>query len=255
MKTVIGLDIGGTKISGIIWDGKKVLDSLDIVTPKNLFEFRRNVLKLADFLSAKAKPSAVGIGMAGLVDSKHGLVKLSPNIKFVKNLDLPKLFRANGYKNIKIDNDANCFARAEMLLGKGRNYNNFLALTLGTGIGGGIVIGRKLYRGENNLGGELGRIAIKNNFLETDYKKLRDKKDYVGAGRLFGKAFAAYVDIFDPQAIIIGGSYGHNESKKYLPTAKMEIKKHLFNKTNNTKIIISQLKNAGSLGAALLIKE
>ena len=140
---IIGLDVGGTKISGIAIDGEKILDKLTIVTPKTLFEFERNLLKLVDFLSAKGKPSAIGIGMAGLVDSEKGIVIRSPNIKYIKNLSLVKLFNLNGFKKVKVDNDANCFTRAEMLLGNGKKLNNFVALTLGTGIGGGIVIGRK----------------------------------------------------------------------------------------------------------------
>ena len=254
MKNVIGIDIGGTKITGIIWDGKKILDELTIVTPKNLFEFERNLIKLADFLSAKGKPQAVGIGMAGLVDSEKGVVEFSPNIKFVKNLNLVKLFQLNGFKNVKIDNDANCFTRSEMVLGQGKKLNNFLALTLGTGIGGGIVIGRKLYRGQNNSGGELGHALIGDNFFEEYYQKFRDKKDFEGSGSLLGGALASFINIFAPDAIIIGGSYGHNESKKYFPMAKREMKKHLFNKNAKTQILISQLKNSGALGAALLWK-
>ena len=100
----------------------------------------------------------------------------------------------------------------------------------------------------------MGHIVINDVFLEKGYQKLRDKKDYPGAGRLLGKSLVSFINIFAPQAIIIGGSYGHNESKKYLPAAKSEIKKYLFNKKANTKIIISELKSAGALGAALLVK-
>lgn len=253
-KYVIGIDIGGTKVTGIIWDGKKTLEELTIVTPKNLFEFQRNILKLADFLSAGQKVSAVGIGMAGLVDAKNGTVKHSPNLKFVKNLNLATIFQKRGFRKVKIDNDANCFTRAELMQGQGRKFKNFLGLTLGTGIGGGIVIGGKLYRGRNNYGAELGHIVAGDDFLETAFKRLREKKDFKQAGVLVGKALASFINVFAPEAIIIGGGYGHNESKKYLPAAKSVINKYLFNKSANTKILITNLKNAGSIGAALLFK-
>lgn len=121
MKNVIGIDIGGTKITGVVYDGKKVVKDLTIVTPRNLFEFERNLIKLADFLSAKIKISGVGIGMAGLVDASRGIVKYSPNIKYVRGLNLAKLFKLNGFKSVKIDNDANCFTRGELMLGQGKS--------------------------------------------------------------------------------------------------------------------------------------
>lgn len=251
---LIGLDIGGTKITGVVFDGKKIVDELTIVTPNNLFEFEKNLIKLADFFSAKGKISGVGIGMAGQVDAKKGVIVQSPNIKFIKNLQLARLFRLNGYNNVKIDNDANCFTRAEMLMGQGKGLNNFLALTLGTGIGGGIVINKQIYRGANNSGGELGHTIIGDSFFESNYKKLRDAKNFKSSGRLIGKVLASLTNIFAPDAIIIGGGYGHNEAKKYLPSAKTEMKKHLFNKNSQTKVLITKLKNAGAVGAALLLK-
>lgn len=254
MNDVIGLDIGGTKITGIVFNGKRILRQLTIITPKNLFDFERNILKIVDFLSAKEKTVAIGLGIAGLVDAEKGIVKYSPNIKFVKNLKLVKLFKLNKINNVKIDNDANCFARAEMLLGQGKKFKNFLALTLGTGIGGGIIINRQLYRGQNNSGAELGHMVAGDDFLEKYFQRLRDKKDYNTAGKLLGKGLASFANIFAPEAIIVGGSYGINESKKYLPTAQAQMRQFLFDNSNEPKIIISKLKNAGALGAALLLK-
>ena len=265
MKNVIGIDIGGTKITGVVFDpsrlarraeadGKKAVNDLTIVTPKNLFEFERSLIKLVDFLSAGVKIAGVGVGIAGLVDCKAGVVKYSPNIKFIRDLNLEKFFKLNGVKKVKVDNDASCFTRAELYLGQGRGLKNFLGLTLGTGIGGGIVINGKLYRGQNNSGAELGHTVIGDEFFETAFQRLRDKKDYKNSGVLIGKTLAGFINIFAPDAIIIGGGYGHNESKKYLPAAKFAVKKFIFNEKANTKVLISQLKNPGALGAALMLK-
>src|SRR5690242_20222633 len=103
MKFVIGLDIGGTKISGVLFAGAKAVKQLSINTPHDLFNFEKNLLKLVDFLSAGEKVSAIGVGMAGLVDVKKGIVRYSPNIKFVKNLNLLKFFRLNGFKRVRVD--------------------------------------------------------------------------------------------------------------------------------------------------------
>lgn len=269
-KNIIGLDIGGTKITGILFDpsrsasaspgaraeadGKKVLKHLTIVTPKNGFEFERNLIKLCDFLSAKEKIRSVGIGIAGLVNPKKGVVKYSANFQFKKNLDLIKLFKANGFKKVAIDNDANCFTRAEMLLGQGRKYKNFLTLTLGTGVGGGIVIDGKIYRGVNNLGAEFGHLVYNGGFLEKHFQKTRVEDDYKEMSVILGRGFAGLVNIFASQAIILGGSVSHNAGPKFVPGAKKEMRKFLFNEKAQVQILVSKLKNAGALGAALLVK-
>jgi glucokinase len=253
MKNIIGLDIGGTKISGVVWDGKRVVESLTIVTPKNLFEFERNLLKLTDFLSANKTIHGLGVGMAGLIDSQRGKIIRSPNIKFANNLAAIKFFRLNGFKKVKIDNDANCFTRAELFLGQGKNYRNFLALTLGTGIGGGIVINGGIYRGQDNLGGELGHLLLGGGYLEKKFKKARDQRDNRKLGLLFGHAFAGLINIFAPQALIIGGGVATDKTRHFLPLAEKEMKKYLFYKEAKTKILVSKLKNAGAIGAALLV--
>ena len=91
-------------------------------------------------------------------------------------------------------------------------------------------------------------------YWEKHYQEARDNKDFITAGRLLGKAVASLLNIFAPGAIIIGGGFGHNEKKKYLPAAKAEIKRRVLNRQFKTKIIVSELKHAGALGAALLIK-
>jgi len=250
---VIGIDIGGTKITGVVYSNKKVVRDLTVVMPNNLRDFEKVLLKLVDFLSAGYKISAVGVGMAGLIDGKKGTVVYSPNIKFIKNLNLVKFLRLNGISRVKLDNDANCFTRGVLEAGEGRKLNNFLVLTLGTGIGGGIVINKKIYRGLNDQGGELGHALINHEYFESAYQQLRNRKDFKGAGRVIGRGLASLTNIFAPQAIIIGGGYGHNEAKKYLPSAKSEMKKFLFNKNSKTKVLISNLNNAGALGAALLV--
>lgn len=249
---IIGIDIGGTKITGIVWNGKKIVDELTIVTPKNLLLLEKSLLKLVDFLSAGKKINKIGVGMAGLVDPQAGIIKYSPNIKFVKNFNLVRFFQLNGFKQVKINNDANCFARGEMILGQGKKFKNFLVLTLGTGIGGGIVINKQIYRGTNNAGAELGHMVLKNGFWETEFRKARNKKQHKQVGRLLGLALANMNNIFTPDAIIIGGGYGQGHWREYLPQAKQVLNKYLFDKTHKTQLIISKLKNAGALGAALL---
>ncbi len=251
----IGVDIGGTKITGALFLNHKPLKELTIATPKNFADFKHGLIKLVDFLSVGEKTYGVGIGMAGLVDAQKGLVVYSPNIKFIKKFELTEFFKLNGYKKVKIDNDANCFTRAELILGHGKKLNNFLALTLGTGIGGGIVVNRNLYRGKNNAGGELGHILVNEEFLETVFKKARDYKNNQALGKILGQAFATLTNIFSPEAIILGGGVSVDKNRHFISIANLEMKKYLFNKTFVPKILVSKINNAGAVGAALLFVE
>lgn len=253
MAKFIGLDIGGTKINGVVYDGKIVSHELSIVTPNNLHDFEKHLLKLVDFLTAEEEISGIGIGIAGLVDSKNGVVVRSPNMKFVKNLNLVKFLTSHGFKNIKVDNDANCFTRYELQKGLGKKLKNFITLTLGTGIGGGIVIDGKIYRGSNNSGGELGHIVIDSKYLESLFKPARDSRNNAALGKILGQAFVGFINIFAPEAIILGGGVATDKTRNFVPLIKKEIQKYLFDKKSKTKILVSKQKKAGALGAALQV--
>lgn len=254
MKYVIGIDIGGTKINGVLWNGKSIVKELTIVTPDNLFDFEKNLIKLCDFLSAKNKISGVGVGMAGIVDKAKAQVVSSPNIKFANNLNLAKLFKLNGYTKVEVDNDANCFTRAELTVGLGKKFKNFLAFTLGTGVGGGMVLDGKIYRGATGRGAEFGHMVFGENYLEKTFQKYRDQNNYKEMGKLMGRAFASLANVFIPDAIILGGAVSLNAGKKFLPYAQSELKKFVLDKSKIPGVYISKLKNAGAVGAALIIK-
>ncbi len=255
MANIIGIDIGGTKIQGIVWNGKKAVEELTIVTPKNLFEFRRNLLKLTDFLSAGREIAGIGAGMAGLVHAKRGILRSSPNLRFVKKLDLAELLKESRIRKAVIDNDANCFTRAEKVLGRGKFLENFVALTLGTGVGGGVVIGRELYRGPNNLGAELGHMVMEGRFFEQRFQSLRDKGDAKAMAGLLGQAFASLANMLAPQAIILGGGVARDSSKLSLALVRREMKRFLLDRSNEPEIIVSKLKFAGAVGAALMVSK
>src|SRR3990167_1179644 len=147
---VIGLDIGASKIAGIIFDGKKAVKDLTIVTPKNLSGFKYSLLKLVKFLSLNAK------------------------IKFLVGFNLLKLLKSLGTKKAVIENDANCFALAEARIGQGRKLKNFIGITLGTGMGGGLISNGKRYRGMRGSAGEVGHMmANKHQDYEKSFQKLR----------------------------------------------------------------------------------
>ncbi len=162
-KHSIGIDLGGTFIkSGIVDSKGKILKEFKIescsgISPKKVIEqIEKSVGYLKNNFSKKI--SGIGIGAPGV--ARNGKVYYPPNFKNWKIVDLKKEFSRKYKTKVQVDNDANCAAVAELKFGAGKRFKNFLFLTLGTGIGGGIVIDGKLYRGEFNGAGEFGMTTI-----------------------------------------------------------------------------------------------
>lgn len=256
MSKVIGLDIGGTKICGVLFDGKKVLKELTIKTPNNLLEFERNLLKLTDFLAVGIKVTRIGVGMAGLIDSKQGVVKHSPNIKFIKDFPLAKLFLMSGFKKVRIENDARCFTQAMNSVGEGKKFKNIACVTLGTGIGGGFICNGKLYRGAQFGAGEVGHMIYdRENTFEKAFQKARDKNDNNALGQIVGALLTNIYRLADPELVVVGGGVALTPERNFINSARQICTKNLSSyKINPSNIVVSKLKNAGAIGAALLVK-
>ncbi len=165
MKHAIGLDIGGTKILGILMDENgKILKRKNVETNsgKSSREIIGNVCFVVDFLlrgfSAK-KISGIGIGCAGITDGK-GKFLFSPNIPSLKGVSLKSVLSRRYNMRVVHENDANCFAIAEHAFGAGKGTGNMVGLIVGTGIGGGIILENKLYKGTNGFSGEFGHSVI-----------------------------------------------------------------------------------------------
>ncbi len=250
---IIGLDIGGSKITGIVFDGKRTLKSLTIPTPKSLGSFKISLQKLAENLSVGLKIDGIGIGMAGIVNQQKLTVTNSPNLKFIQNLNFGELFR--GIKKIKLDNDANCFARAEARLGQGKDYKTFAALTLGTGIGGGLVTGKEVYVGSHGSAGEAGQMMLDlDHTFEYYFQKARDASNYKQVAKIVGVLLANIYNLLDVDTIILGGGVSIKNHERFLPSALEYCRKHLLNQNIKINVLVSKLENAGAIGAALLFK-
>ena len=159
----IGIDLGGTYIkSGIVDSNGKVIKKykIDTFAEKGPNAVTRQIEKSIEKLKSafKGKLTGIGIGAPGIVT--NGIVKFPPNFKGWKEINLKKIFNNKFKQDVEVDNDANCAGLAELKFGHGKKYKNFLFLTLGTGIGGAIIIDGKLYRGEQNGAGEFGMTTI-----------------------------------------------------------------------------------------------
>jgi len=169
----IGVDLGGTSIKiGLVDDkGNIVLKGKTNTNPKRGYkEVVADMAKLIKKISSDSQIdfneiSGIGIGTPGTPDSKNGVILFSSNLYF-KNVPIRKELNKYIDMPIYLDNDANVAALAESEFGASKNVENSILLTLGTGIGGGIIIDNKIYSGFNKAGSELGHMTIVHDGLQ-----------------------------------------------------------------------------------------
>lgn len=163
MAYLIGLDVGGTAVKGIIFkDGKPVyecetatiigeglVDCLDAIVEK-LVQGAGSVF---------SEVVGVGVGCPGVIDSRKGIVALAANLN-LKNYPLKELLEEKLNLPVKVCNDANAAALGEAKFGAGKDYKDSVLITLGTGVGGGIVINGALFEGNKSAGAEIGHMVI-----------------------------------------------------------------------------------------------
>ena len=162
----LGIDLGGTNVAAAVVDGEgTILGKVSLPTPRTGAE------DVADQMAAAARAAAeqagitleqvesVGIGSPGTIEPAEGLIKFWSNLDF-ENVPLTALMAERLNKPIYLENDANAAALGEYAAGAGKGSQSMVAITLGTGVGGGAVLGGKLYTGFNYAGMEVGHFVI-----------------------------------------------------------------------------------------------
>lgn len=162
----IGIDLGGTFIKAAIINSKgKIIkhyktETYSEISPKKVLS---QIEKCIDHLKKDFTKEIIGLGIGAPGIITGGVMKYPPNFKGWKEVNLKKHFEKKYKIETEIDNDANCAGLAELKFGHGSRYNNFIFLTLGTGIGGAMIINGNIYRGEQNGAGEFGMMTINYN--------------------------------------------------------------------------------------------
>lgn len=291
---LIGLDVGATKIAaGAVTVEGKIVKKL--ILPTETFKGKKIILK--NILTAARKvwlpdTKALGIAMAGQCNFKTGVFLSGPNFpKNFKNIKIKKILEKEFDIPVSLDNDARCFTLAESIFGAGKKHNSVVGLTLGTGIGSGIIIDKKIYRGKNNTAGEVGHMVIdasspvrcscskfghfealcSGKAIVNFYKRFTGKnkspfeieklakegnkeakKLNSILSKYLGLGLANIIHILNPEIIIVGG--GLTKIKEIWQPALQEAKKQVIYKSlQDTKIVKTKLgDDAGILGAALL---
>lgn len=162
MSYYIGIDIGGTKIAGALFDGDgiSVLEK-KLSTPVDYQGFLNSCSELVKEFDEKAATKCpIGIGVAGVVDQRTGYVSFPANLQFLKSIPLRNELSNVFSREIKLANDASCAALAEAIDGAGAGYNSVLGYIIGTGAGSSLVYNKKLMEGPNGMTGELGHLPL-----------------------------------------------------------------------------------------------
>ena len=285
----IGIDLGGTKIEGILTDEnyqnitrKRIPTNQDDGYNSILRSIKNLVLELAQESNEKI---SIGICTPGALSLNSGLIKNS-NTQCLIGQDLQNDLKNILHHEVSIENDANCFALAEASLGAGKNSNLVFGIIMGTGVGGGIIIDGKIHHGRTNIAGEWGHHclhsdgntcycgnkgcvetyisgpALEKTWLELsnlnqklpDILQSSNNPNFLSWKKMFldnfALALANVIDILDPDMIILGG--GLSNIDFLYDEGKNLVYQNVFSDIIDTPIVKNQLgDSAGVFGACL----
>ena len=233
----VGIDIGGTKIAGgLVTDDGRILEKVRVDTPHDTRALAQAVIDMARHFRSQHDIAAVGVAAAGFIDRDRAVVIHAPNIAW-RNEPLKAALEAGIDLPVTIENDANAAGWAEYRFGAGRGVRNMVMLTMGTGVGGAIVLDGALFRGGHGIGGELGHIRFtrdgrpcgcgQNGCLEqyASGRALQREANDIADGGGIGEALAALRaekgSISGPSVsrLVLAGDPGATEALRRVATA------------------------------------
>ena len=288
----IGIDLGGTKIEGVALDaqgrelGRRRIPTEAEGGPAHIIA-RIAGLYAGLLYTIDDAPHTLGVGTPGAISAKTGLLKNS-NTVCLNGQPLPAMLEAALHHPLRVENDANCFALAEALTGAGRGHDCVFGVIMGTGCGGGIVIGGQVRRGPQSIAGEWGHMVIdpagpqcycgargcvetfisgggiEKSFLARTGRSMNAAAILAGstsdpdcAGAVeefyarFGQAVANLLAVLDPDIVVLGG--GLSNFAGLYSRGTDEVRKRVFSDELTTPIVPNQLgDSAGVIGAALV---
>lgn len=228
-QTVVGVDIGGTKIQAARIKGDDIEESRKRLVPAKGTEKEvlHEVCKTIEDVFDRSV-AGIGVGVPSIVEVERGIVYDVHNIPSWQEVHLKDILEDRFKVPVYINNDANCFAVGEKHFGKGKSYENMIGLIVGTGMAGGIVIQNQLYNGHNCGAGEFGMMPYLDSYYEhycsgqffVKYHQTTGEKVFEKAkqgepeamtifnefGYHLGSAMIAILYAMDPEIIVLGGS-------------------------------------------------
>lgn len=273
---LIGVDLGGTNITAVLIENERVISQYTRPTP---WDQEKEIV--VDAIAEAIRKvfdkdiTGIGIGVPGLVDLQNNTVLDVVNIPSWDVVPLRQLLEERFNKPVFVNNDANCFALGEKYYGKGKDYRNFVGITIGTGLGAGIIINNHLYPGRFCGAGEFGTIYYRDKTIEA-YASGQFFKDQNLSGKeiarmailgddyaigLFdelgahiGRAIANVLFAMAPEAIILGGSVSQSYSLFEKGMRRVLENEFPYQRLYKAlKIEVSDLDNSACLGASSLV--
>ncbi len=274
---LIGIDLGGTKVNVGLIQGDGILDKKFAKIPgstENEWDVINLIIDLTKEIISNHKIEAIGIGVPSILNRKEGIIYEVHNIPSWKKVPLGDILKKEFGIPVHLDNDANCFVLGEYHFGKGKGCANLVGITLGTGMGTGIITNNHLMGDANGGSGEFGMMPYKNgviedyssgkffknilkingeevfkNALKGDKKALEAYKKY---GYHLGYAIKTILYALDPEKIILGGSIVQS-ARFFDQGLKESLTDFAFKKTiKNIEIIYSDTPDIALLGSAAL---
>lgn len=303
-KYIIGIDLGGTNTRIALIGQRLSIKARSSFTTKDFISKRSNLISkiiqgvfvlLEKNLLKKTQILGLGIGVPGPVDFVSGKVFYLPNIPHWQNAPLRDTLKKKLNFEVFVDNDVNLMALAEAKLGAAKDTKNAVCLTLGTGVGGGLVLEGKLFRGTNFCAGEIGHMPINidgpacncggrgcleryvgNKFILAEAKNKLKMKNitleklselsrdgnkialdiYNNFAKNIGVALTGVVNLLNPEVIVIGGGLSFAGDFIFKKIKETINKRAMPIQARQVRIKKAVLGNdAGLIGAALLVKE
>ena len=168
MKYYVGIDLGGTNVvSAVVGEDFKIRAKCSCKTnlPKSPKVLSDDIANLVHRTLKKSGLTmndiqSIGVGIPGTINTRSKIIEYSCNFNY-KNVHIAQMLGSRLKKSVYIDNDANAAALGEFICGAGRGYHTIIVITLGTGVGGGVILNNKIYHGFNFNGGEIGHIVLR----------------------------------------------------------------------------------------------
>ena len=285
---VIGIDLGGTAIKlGRFTPGGTCLQSLSVPTPQPATPeaVLAAMVEAIASVDPDKKSVAIGVGTPGPADASGRIALVAINLANWRDVPLAEELEAKTGLPTIIANDANCAGLGEAWLGAGRRFNNFILLTLGTGVGGAIILNGKLFVGHQGAAGELGLITLNPDGPPCNSGNQGSLEQYVSVsairrstglepaelgamaqagnsgaltfwetyGKQLGAGLASLIYVLTPEAIAIGGGVCAS-AEFFFPSALAEIERRVLPSSRaGLQLLCAELGNrAGMVGAAKL---
>lgn len=192
----LGIDFGGTSVKFGVVQGHEVIAQAPAIATED-FENSEPLIDaityvIEDLRSHHPGITAIGVGVPGFVDFSTGTIHNLTNVKGWKNIPLRDILQDRTRLPVTVENDANCMAYAEWKLGAGMGKDHLVCITLGTGVGGGIITHGHMLRGARSVAGELGQTSIDYQGRKGAYGNLGALEDYIGNNEIAADARATY---------------------------------------------------------------